>query len=143
LFPEVPRTHHISKHGINVNGKDHEWYDMMALSKQTKLSISDRNIELVGSLSEYEAELRRLAVKGAHEVHFDPSARMTASDSQLIVFSRDDSKENSYSNIAKFFKLYPTFRSGHRGLMRLVLGADFGFSSITLIDESERSFWGV
>lgn len=144
LFPEVPRTHHISTHGMNVNGKDHEWYAEMALSQQNKFSISERDLELVGSLPEYEAELRREGVDGYRVATFISSARITASDSPLIyVFSHDDSKENSYSNIAKLFHLYPTFRSSHRGLMTLVLGAEFGFSSVTLIDESQRGFWGV
>lgn len=143
LFPQVPRTHHISKYGTHVNGKDYEWYEQMATSSQTSFSLLEKDIQLLQSPAEYEAALRREKIQPGRLASFDPFMKIPQSDSLVFVVSGDESEANSYEKMAKFFRLFSNFRSSYRGMLTFTLGQEFGFTNITLVQEHSREFWNI
>lgn len=144
VFPEVPRVHHIAKYGLHVNGKGFKWYDQMALSKGGESSkLSDNAIKVVGSFDLYEAWLKLEKIIPAKVIPFDPGMKIPLSSLIVILVSLDGSKSNNYRIVAKFFSLYSEFRSSHKGLLTFTMGKKTGYSSITLISEEFREYWGL
>lgn len=131
LYPQVPRTHHISKYGTHVNGNDYEWYEKMAMSSQSSFSILEKDIRLLASPAEYDLSLRREKLLPGRVASFDPLMTIPHSDSLIFVVSGNKLEANCYEKIAKFFRLIPDFRSGHKGMLTFTLGSEFGFTNIT------------
>lgn len=155
LVPEVPRTHHIAKHGTNVNGKGHTWYDMMRLASGT-VRISKDEINLVGSIDRYAARIK--AERIASGVVIGPTDPVPANASSVIVLVDDEMYKrgpfmewlfygsteanrapNDVREVNFRYRLfYPQFRSSHRGVQTVTLASGV---NLTLVAERAKSFW--
>lgn len=109
-MPEVSRTHHIAKHGTNVNSeKDLSIYKRMVLSKLPPGNLGDLSYLLKDN---FEARLMD-SLQSAKLLPRKQLMGLQASQRYVVPFTVEEFKE-----VGVQFNLYPAqFRSHHNGLL--------------------------